>query len=646
MASIAWVIPLCPLAAFLLIAFGARRSHQLSASLGIIGVAISFALSIGVFMETLAGVRFSQSIDWLPFPSSIQNGQPVLRTFFVGFQVDSLTSIMLVVVTSVSLLVQIYSLGYMAGDKGFSRYYAFISLFTMSMLGLVLANNLLAIYIFWELVGLCSYLLIGHWHDRPEAAAAAKKAFLVTRVGDVGFLLGILFLYWHSGTLEFTELAARAAAGAIPASALTVGLVLVFCGAVGKSAQFPLHVWLPDAMEGPTPVSALIHAATMVAAGVYLMARIFPILEHSPTALLVVAVIGAFTAFFAATMGLVATDIKRVLAYSTVSQLGYMMLAIGLGAMGAGIFHLFNHAFFKALLFLGAGSVIHAVGTNEMFEMGGLRKRLPVTAVTMTIAAVSLAGIPPLSGFWSKDEILGAALVAQPGLFVLALMTVGLTAFYMFRVIFLTFGGEYRGPAQARPHPDPLPEGEGTHGEPLSMKIPLLILAIPSVVSGLWGMPFIGNPFGHFVESSAAVGGVTPHLLHAPFNPMIAGLSVLVALGGIGVAWAMYGGGKTEVGASLSARFRLIHQILLQRYYMDDLYNWLVTRVVLGIARVATFFDSYVIDGTVNGTGAVTILLGSTLRRAQSGQVQTYAWVLFAGILALAAIVATLRVSR
>src|SRR5581483_320879 len=415
MAEVAWAIPLCPLVAFVIISLGARRSPGFSAALSIVAVAVSLVLAVGVIADVLAGGHVEQSRVWIPAPAiagpivplnaaALQSGAAP-QPFSIGFQVDALTAVMLLVVTSISFVVQIYSLGYMRGDSGFARYYAFLSLFSMSMLGLVLANNFLALFVFWELVGLCSYLLIGHWHERPAAAEAAKKAFIVTRAGDVGLLLGVLFLYWHAGTFAFGDIAQMAADGRIPAGALTVGILLVFCGAVGKSAQFPLHVWLPDAMEGPTPVSALIHAATMVAAGVYLMARTFPILEHSSTAMAVVATIGGFTAFFAATMGLVSTDIKRVLAYSTVSQLGYMMLAIGIGAMSAGVFHLFNHAFFKALLFLCAGSVIHLVETNEMFEMGGLGRRLPLTTITMTIAALSLAGLPPLSGFWSKDEI-------------------------------------------------------------------------------------------------------------------------------------------------------------------------------------------------------------------------------------------------
>ncbi len=401
-------------------------------------------------------------------------------TIHLGLMVDSLTAVMLIVVTVVSLMVQIYSQGYMHGDPGYHRYFAFMSLFTGSMLGLVLADNLLFIYVFWEMVGLCSYLLIGFWFHRPAAANAAKKAFIVTRLGDFGFLAAILLLFFNTGTFDIAELHTLAITGALAGTTLTWAAIGIFAGAAGKSAQFPLHVWLPDAMEGPTPVSALIHAATMVAAGVFLVARTFPSFAHSVEALTTVAVIGGFTAIFAATMGLVMTDIKRVLAYSTISQLGYMMLGLGVGGVAIGIFHLFNHAFFKALLFLGAGSVNHATGTFDMRLMGGLRKVMPWTYATFLIASLSLAGIWPLSGFWSKDEILAASLQSQPILFALAMITVFMTAFYMFRVVFLTFGGEYRG-GSPEAHSKP-------HESPSVMVMPMVVLAILAVVSGFWNV--------------------------------------------------------------------------------------------------------------------------------------------------------------
>ncbi len=623
-ADYAWLIPVPTFLAFVAIAFGIRRSAQASGWLTVIAVLVAFLASLKVFAETLAGTRLEQSFDWLIVPtlSAVESNGFALP---LGFRVDPLTAVMLIVVSSVSLLVQLYSVGYMHGDRGYARFFAAMALFTTAMLGVVLANNFLAIYIFWELVGLCSYLLIGHWHERPEAAAAAKKAFLVTRLGDFGFLLGILLLFAQTGTLQVSAIAEMAANGQLRDPALTVGILLIFCGAVGKSAQFPLHVWLPDAMEGPTPVSALIHAATMVAAGVYLMARTFPILEHAPAALTVVAVIGGFTAFFAATMGLVSRDIKRVLAYSTMSQLGYMMLGIGVGAMSAGMFHLFNHAFFKALLFLGAGSVIHLVDTNDMFEMGGLRHWRPVAFITMTVAALSLAGVFPLSGFWSKDEILVATAttpnlseVGRSLLYLLALATVFLTAFYMFRVIFLTFGGRYRGHAHEHP-------------EPWTMTIPLIVLLVPSILSGFWGSPLFGGAFGSFIGEPT-----TP----MQFRFDVAVLSTAIAIGGIYLAWMMYGGGKTEAGAAATARLRPLHTLLDNRYYIDHIYNWIAGGIILGIASLATRFDALVVDGAINGIGETIVGVGAGLRRAQTGQVQTYAWVLFAGAITLAAIAA------
>ncbi|MEA2641666.1 MAG: NADH-quinone oxidoreductase subunit [Chloroflexota bacterium] len=633
MAQYAWLIPLLPLISFALIAFGLRRSPAASGWVTALAVLGSLILSLSIFAQALGGgcvqsVCIDQSYDWIPLV-----GSPSLA---IGIRVDALTALMLVVVTSVSFLVQVYSTGYMrhgADDdpvetngyaRSYARYFASMSLFTFSMLGLVLANSLLTIYLFWEGVGLCSYLLIGHWHWRPEAAAAAKKAFLVTRLGDFGFLLGILYLFSQAHTFQFDQLAQMAASGLIGGTALTIAMLLIFCGAAGKSAQFPLHVWLPDAMEGPTPVSALIHAATMVAAGVYLMARVFPLLVHSDLALQIVATIGAFTAIFAASMGLVATDIKRVMAYSTISQLGYMMLGIGVGAATAGVFHLFNHAFFKALLFLGAGSVIHLVNSNEMFaSMGGLRRYRPVTMLTMWIAALSLAGIPPFSGFWSKDEILAAAATRAMPLYLAALVTVFMTAFYMGRVMFVTFYGEFRGDRHTLEH---------DHGEPMSMTIPLIILAIPSLFTGLWGAPFLGSGFAAFIEGPGA-----PEV--ATRLDVVVLSSALAFLGGL-LSWGMYGRGSFTIPERLTAQLSWPHHVLMDRYHLDHLYNWIASRVVLGLAWLAGQFDTLIVDGAVNGIGARTVQLGSVLRRLQTGQVQTYGWVLFAGAVFLALLVA------
>ncbi len=498
--GVIFAIILLPLFSFLAISFVLRpffnHRPQLSWYTAIGAIGASLLLSIWTLMEVSAAeghVLTMPNYEWLAI------GDTVIR---IGVTVDALAAVMLIVVTVVSLMVQVYSRAYMHGDGGYVRYFAFMSLFTASMLGLVLADNLLFLFLFWEGVGLCSYLLIGFWFHKPEAARAAMKAFVVTRLGDFGFLVAILLLYAKTGTFDIGELQHLALAGTLGGTVLTWAAIGVFSGAVGKSAQFPLHTWLPDAMEGPTPVSALIHAATMVAAGVYLVARLFPIFASDAMAITTVAVIGGFTAIFAATMGLVMNDIKRVLAYSTISQLGYMMLGLGVVGMAVsngiipvehglalgvavGIFHLFTHAFFKALLFLGAGSVSHATGTFDMRRMGGLRRAMPWTYFMFLIASLSLAGIWPLAGFWSKEGILTHAQDSAPVLFYLAIITVFMTAFYMFRVIFLTFAGEYRGQVE---------EGHVPHESPLMMLLPMGVLAILAVVAGWLGVnEFLGG---------------------------------------------------------------------------------------------------------------------------------------------------------
>jgi NADH-quinone oxidoreductase subunit L len=444
--QIPWLIFLLPLFSFIFISlvlrpfFGKYPKVGGYVTIGAVGLACALSFWVlGAVLNAPEHMVLIDDLEWAVIGA---------LNIHIGVMVDALTAVMLIVVTFVSLMVQIYSQGYMAGDPGYLRYYAFMSLFTANMLGLVLADNLLFMFVFWEGVGLGSYLLIGFWFHKPSAANAAKKAFIVTRIGDFGLLAAILILYAQTQTFDTEALYKLVAAGTLAGTTLTWVAIGIFCGAVGKSAQFPLHVWLPDAMEGPTPVSALIHAATMVAAGVFLVARFFPMFEHSHEAMLAVAVIGAFTAIFAASMGLVANDIKRVLAYSTISQLGYMMLGLGVGGVAIGIFHLFTHAFFKALLFLGSGSVNHGSGTFDMRLMGGLRKAMPWTYITFVIGSLSLAGIWPLAGFWSKDEILIYALENNPALFALAIITVFMTAFYMFRAVFMTFHGEYRGGAQ------------------------------------------------------------------------------------------------------------------------------------------------------------------------------------------------------
>jgi len=538
-------------------------------------------------------------------------------TIHLGLLMDSLTAVMLLVVTIVSLMVQIYSQGYMKGDPGYHRYYAFMSLFTASMLGLVLADSLLFVYVFWEMVGLCSYLLIGFWFHKKSAADAAKKAFIVTRLGDFGFLAAILLLYFNTGTFDIGQLHSLAAGGALAGTVLTWAAIGIFAGAAGKSAQFPLHVWLPDAMEGPTPVSALIHAATMVAAGVFLVARTYPLFAHSMEAMTTVAVIGGFTAIFAATMGLVMTDIKRVLAYSTISQLGYMMLGLGTGGVAIGIFHLFNHAFFKALLFLGAGSVNHATGTFDMRKMGGLRKFMPWTYATFLIASISIAGIWPLSGFWSKDEILASALQAQPVLFYLAMITVFMTAFYMFRVVFMTFGGSYRGGEEGHGKP---------HESPAVMVMPMVVLAVLAVVSGLWNVTGdFGVLFGHGHTHSFAEGffGILTHAL--PWISLIlAGLGILLA-------YAIYSA-KWLSAERIGAMVKPLYNLFLHKYWLDELYEQIIVRLVLIKGLFAGFqaLDSYGVDGAVNGLAKGAMATGRAVRRAHSGQLQLYG--LFIGI--------------
>ena len=619
--ELVWLIFLLPLFSFAVISLILRpflnHKPKVSGYIIIASLLGSLALSIWVLTAVMAAdghVLEMSPITWLAVGNFTIN---------IGLMVDSLTAVMLLVVTIVSLMVQIYSQGYMHGDPGYHRYFGFMSLFTASMIGLVLANNLLFMFVFWELVGLCSYLLIGFWFHRPAAANAAKKAFIVTRLGDFGFLAAILLLFSHTGTFNIAELHSLAITGALAGTVLTWAAIGIFAGAVGKSAQFPLHVWLPDAMEGPTPVSALIHAATMVAAGVFLVARTFPLFGHSVEALTTVAIIGGFTAIFAATMGLVMTDIKRVLAYSTISQLGYMMLGLGAGGVAIGIFHLFNHAFFKALLFLGAGSVNHATGTFDMREMGGLRKVMPWTYATFVIASLSIAGIWPLSGFWSKDEILASSLTSQPILFYLAMITVFMTAFYMFRVVFMTFGGEYRG-GGSEAHGKP-------HESPSVMVTPMVILAILAVVSGFWNVTgHFGALLGHGETYSFAEGffGILAHPL-----PWI---SLILAGSGILLAYAIYSA-KWLSAERIRGLFSPLHTLFYRKYWFDELYEnvFIGKTLINGLFAGLQQFDSRGVDGTVNGVANGAMASGRAIRRAQTGQLQLYGLFIGIGILAI-----------
>ncbi len=619
--QLVWLIFLLPLFSFIIISFFIRpfvkSDSKVAGYITIAAIGGSLILSIFALVAVMGTPHHEitvPDIGWL----AIDN-----FTFSLGLIMDSLTVVMLLVVTVVSLMVQIYSQGYMHGDPGYHRYYAWMSLFTASMLGLVLANNLLFMFVFWELVGLCSYLLIGFWFHRPAARNAATKAFFVTRLGDFGFLAAILTLYLNTGTFDVAELHGLAIAGTLAGTTLTWAAIGIFSGAVGKSAQFPLHVWLPDAMEGPTPVSALIHAATMVAAGVFLVARTFPLFAHSAEALTTVAVIGGVTAIFAATMGLVMIDIKRVLAYSTISQLGYMMLGLGTGGVAIGIFHLFNHAFFKALLFLGAGSVNHATGTFDMRQMGGLRRVMPWTYATFVIASLSIAGIWPLSGFWSKDEILASSLGSEFFLFYLAMITVFMTAFYMFRVVFLTFGGEYRGGS---------PEAHGKpHESPSVMVMPMVILAILAVVSGLWN---VTGQFGAFMghgETHSFVEGFFGILAHP-----LPWISLIMAGLGILLAYAMYSA-KWVSAERIGSLFKPLYTLFSRKYWFDELYENVIVKIALLKGLFAGFqvFDSNGVDGAVNGVANGAIATGKAIRRAQTGQLQLYGIAIVIGIVAI-----------
>ncbi len=609
----AWAIFLLPLFSFVIISFLLRPffNHQpkLSGQVTMAAIGLSFLLSVWVLWSVITqGALSIPEVTWVVIGDT---------TIKLGLMVDPLAAVMLIIVTLVSLMIQIYSQAYMDKDPGYCRYFAFMSLFTGSMLGLVLADNLVQLYVFWELVGLCSYLLIGFWFYRPAAAAAAKKAFIVTRVGDFGFLVAILFLYSRTGTFDIATLHHLAVAGVLSGTALTWAAIGIFAGAVGKSAQFPLHTWLPDAMEGPTPVSALIHAATMVAAGVFLVARLFPLFAHSPQAMTTVAIIGGFTAIFAASMGLVMNDVKRVLAYSTISQLGYMMLGLGAFGLAPAIFHLFNHAFFKALLFLGAGSVSHTTGTFDMREMGGLGKAMPWTYATFLIASLSIAGIWPLSGFWSKDEILTSAWGEQRIMFYLAMITVFMTAFYMFRVLFLTFGGEYRGGQHAH-----------LHESPKVMVVPMVVLSILAVGSGWLN---ITGRFGHFL-GEGAIGG-WEHIFTIFAHPL-PWISLIVAILGILLAYMMYSTKRLSAQA-IGQRFSPFYTLFSKKYWFDELYEQIfVVRILVdGLFRVLHLFDSRAVDGAVNGMAEGTIAAGSCIRKAQTGQLQLYGLAIIIGVI-------------
>ena len=629
--AILWAIMLCPLVAWGLIALYVRKIPLAAGYLAILGVGAASVLSYVTLFNVMAadGGIAAHSHEWFSAGDLVVN---------LGVRVDGLTAVMLVVVTTVAFLVQVYSTGYMQGDDGYGRYFAHMCLFTFSMLGLVLADNLFQMFIFWELVGLCSYLLIGFWFHKPSAAAAAKKAFIVTRIGDLGLLAALLLVWTRAGTFDVTAIQEWATSGEPEGYIVTLFALGLFAGAAGKSAQFPLHVWLPDAMEGPTPVSALIHAATMVAAGVYLVARFFPVFEASHDAAQFVAWIGAITALVAATIALVQTDVKRVLAYSTISQLGYMMLALGTFGYVAAIFHLFTHAFFKALLFLGSGSVNHATNTFDMRQMGGLKKYMPVTYWTFIIGSLSLAGIFPLAGFWSKDEILLDAWRHDRALWVIGLSVAFMTAFYMFRAIFLTFHGEYKG-GQPVDHHD---EDSHFHGDPAhphespwAMKGPLIVLSVPAIAAGWLAYDHL---FKDFIE--AALPQVESH--GSTFEIGIALSSTVVAMAGIGAAWAVYMK-RWVTSESIRATFAPFAIIFENKYYLDRIYEDLIVRTIFqrGWNALLQANDRYVVDGIVNGSGRVAREASNRLKVIQTGQVQSYGLGVVAGVIIIVVAVIT-----
>jgi len=624
------LIPLLPLAAFVVLGVFGRK--YLNASAGFIGtlvLAIASVLAMiaayNYFGQPNTGSTTVFNFTWLQFSPGV--------SIDMGILLDPISVMMIVIVTFISLMVHIFSLGYMKGEGRLHAYYAFLSLFTFSMLGLVLSSNIFQLYIFWELVGVSSYLLIGFYFDKPSAVAASKKAFIVTRFADLGFLIGILILAFNAETLDFRLLIERltntqsswwlAITGAsfMGISALTWGLVLVFAGGAGKSAMFPLHIWLPDAMEGPTPVSALIHAATMVVAGVYLVARLFPVFQMDPPALNVVAYVGAFSALIAAIIACTQTDIKRVLAYSTMSQIGYMMFALGVSGYGgedglgfmASMFHLFTHAFFKSLLFLGAGAVIHMVHSNEIKDMGGLRKWMPVTHASFLIACLAIAGIPPLSGFFSKEEILTAAFEHNTFIYATGLFVSGLTAFYMFRLYFSIFWRR-----QTQVHSS---HGEGT----LAMKLPLVILSAGAVLAGL-------VPFSNLVTADGKP-------LHTSIDILFSIAPVTLAVLAIVLAAALYKN-ESDKPQKITAALGALYRAASRKFYIDELYLFVTKKILFnGIGRPAAWIDKNIVDGAMNGIAGITGTVSGIIKGIQSGKIQNYTLYFFGGVAALAAMV-------
>ena len=614
--DVLWLIPVLPLAAFGVIFGLTYENKRTSAYVGIAAALAADVVSIWLVISELAHpVHVQHTFEFIQF------GNFDLQ---IGVLADPLASMMVVVVCTVSALIQIYSLEYMHGEEGFVRYYAFISLFTFSMLLLVVSTNFFQTYVGWELVGVCSYLLIGHYFTRPAAASAAKKAFIVTRFGDFPFLVGIGYIFFRFHEFDFYKLAPMYTAGKVGTIGLFVMAMLVFSGAVGKSAQFPLHVWLPDAMEGPTPISALIHAATMVAAGVYLVARTYNLFAASPAALAVVATLGALTSLMAAIWAVAQDDIKRIIAYSTLSHLGLMMFGLGVGAYSAAVFHLFTHAWFKALLFLAAGSVIHSLHTQNIWEMGGLWKRMRVTSWVMLIGSLAAAGIPPFAGFWSKDAIIAAVFgLGNPVFILMAVMITFFSALYTFRLFFVVFAGE---PAKRRAF-DP----KKIHENGTPILAPMVLLAALAAAIGLVGIPGAAEGFNHFIFYG-------PHPERESMNSTALAISVVVALAGVVTAGLFYHPRYQRFSAAaFNRRFAWVYDWAHNKGYFDEIYQALLVRgLLIRTGRAIQWFDSRAIDGFVDGLAEGYGLGARYLRRLQTGRVQAYAIGLFAGVLVIA----------
>ncbi|MDC3072776.1 NAD(P)H-quinone oxidoreductase subunit 5 [Prochlorococcus sp. AH-716-O10] len=656
--EIAWMIPVFPLIGAVLSGLGLicankkiNNSREIVSISLLSLVGVSAVISYKTLIEQIDGY---QSVEKLFVWASAGD-----FTIPMGFILDPLGSVMLTLVTTITLLVMIYSHGYMAHDKGYVRFFTYLALFSSSMMGLIISPNLLEIYVFWELVGMCSYLLVGFWYDRDGAANAAQKAFVVNRVGDFGLLLGILGLFWATKSFDFNEIALgvsqSVSENSLPVWAALLLCFLVFLGPMAKSAQFPLHVWLPDAMEGPTPISALIHAATMVAAGIFLVARLQPLYSLFPSIQFIIALVGTITCFLGASIALTQMDLKKGLAYSTVSQLGYMMLAMGCGAPVAGIFHLITHACFKAMLFLGSGSVIHAmeevvghqpVLAQDMRLMGGLRKKMPFTSITFLIGCVAISGIPPLAGFWSKDEILGNAFISFPAFWFVGFLTAGMTAFYMFRLYFLTFEGDFRGEnkelqkelllaSKINIEEEHEEEHGSLHESPWSMTFPLVFLAVPSVIIGFMGFPW-DSKFANLLDPEEALMALESFELKE-FLPL-AIASVFIASIGITIAYQAYFAKKINLSILFAQRFPSVNKFLSNKWYLDDINEKLFVKGSRKLAKEVLEVDSKVVDGVVNLTGLVTLGSGEGLKYFETGRVQFYALIVFGGVILLVAI--------